>query len=98
MPSRSARDPVGSPDLFDRLAEVCVDLRVLELDDLYPCSFDDAPFVRVEVCHANGVKVVHNEGGDSGPVRLWAFAALIEVAMRQAFDTEDRKGHTRGKR
>ena len=56
MPSRSARDPSVPGYLFDRLAEVCVDLRVLELGDLYPCSFDDAPFVRVEVRHANGVR------------------------------------------
>jgi hypothetical protein len=76
--------------LFDRLAEVCVELRVLELDDVYPSDFDDAPSVAVSVRHAGGVKVVRNEGGDSGPVRLWAFAALIEVAMRQAFEVEDR--------
>jgi hypothetical protein len=97
-------EPLGAragrfPDyLFARLAEVCAELRVLELDDRYPCNFDDAPYVRVEVRHAGGVKVVHNEGGDSGPVRLWAFAAIIEVAMRQAFAIEDRDGRTRGKR
>lgn len=82
--------------LFARLAEVCVDLRVLELDDLYPGCFDDAPYARVEVRHAGGVKVVHNENGDLGPVRLWAIAALIEVAMRQAFETEDRQAGGRG--
>jgi hypothetical protein len=77
--------------LFDRLAEVCCELRVLELDDLYPCSFDDAPHVIVTVRHSSGVKVVHNEGGNSGPVRLWAFAALVEVAMRQVFEIEARR-------
>ncbi len=76
--------------LFARLAEVCVDLRVMELDDLYPGHFEDAPYVRVEVRLAGGVKVVQNDDGDLGPVRLWAFAKLIEVAMRQVFKTEDR--------
>jgi hypothetical protein len=76
--------------LFARLAEVCVELRVLELDDVYRCGFEDAPSVAVAVRHAGGVKVVRNDGGDSGPVRLWAFAALIEVVMRQAFEIEER--------
>ncbi|VTT99808.1 Uncharacterized protein OS=Fervidicella metallireducens AeB GN=Q428_07340 PE=4 SV=1 [Gemmataceae bacterium] len=82
--------------LFARLAEVCVDLRVGELDDRYEFGIDDAPYVRVEVRHAGGLKVVHSDGGDAGPVRLWAFAALIEVAMRQAFDSEDRQAGGRG--
>ena len=77
--------------LFARLAEVCRALDILALDDLYPCNFDDAPYVRVTVRHAGGTKVVHNEGGDSGPVRLWAFAILIEHAMRAAFTIEDRQ-------
>ncbi len=96
--SRSGRFPHY---LFDRLAEVCFDLRILELDDRYQCSFDDAPYVRVEVLYVGGAKVVHNEGGDGGPVRLWAFAALIEVAMRQAFAVEERDSRLpqkRGKR
>ena len=99
---RSYAEPPGTRSgrfpgyLFARLAEVCVELRVLELDDLYPGHFDDAPRVRVEVRHAGGVKVVRNEDGDSGPVRLWAFAALVEVAMRQAFETEDRQAGGRG--
>jgi hypothetical protein len=92
---RSGRFPVY---LFERLAEVCIDLRVLELDDVYPCDFDDAPYVHVTVRYASGVKTTHNEGGDSGPVRLWAFAALIEVAMRQAFVIEDRDSRQRKKR
>lgn len=101
---RSHAEPAGERSgqfpgyLFARLAEVCVDLRVLELDDHYPGHFDDAPFVRVEVRHSGGVKVVHNESGDLGPVRLWAFAKLIEVAMRQAFETEDRPAGGRGTR
>jgi len=74
--------------LFDRLAEVCRELRVLELDDVYPCHFEDAGFVIVTVRHTGGVKVVRNDGGDSGPVRLWAFAAVVEVAMRQVFEFE----------
>ncbi len=100
----SYADPAGERSgrfpgyLFARLAEVCVELRVPELDDRYPGDFDDAPHVRVEVRHAGGVKVVHNETGDLGPVRLWAFAALIEVAMRQAFDTEGRRAGMRGRR
>lgn len=76
--------------LFARLAEVCVELRVPELDDRYEFGIDDAPSVRVEVRHAGGLKVIHSDGGDAGPVRLWAFAALVEVAMRQAFQFEDR--------
>jgi hypothetical protein len=101
---RSHVEPLGArsgrfPDhLFARLAEVCLELRVLELDDFYPCSLDDAPSLQVEVRHARGTKVVHNESSDYGPVRLWAFAALIEVAMRQAFAIEDRGGRTRSKR
>lgn len=77
--------------LFDRLAELCLELRVLELDDVYPSDIDDAATVAVTVRHAGGAKVVRNEGGDKGPVRLWAFAALIEVAMRQVFEIEDGK-------
>ena len=77
--------------LFQRLAELCIDLQVLELDAHYPCDFEDAPSVVVTVRHTGGVNVIRNDGGDSGPVRLWAFAKLIEVAMRQAFETEDRK-------
>ncbi len=76
--------------LFDRLAETSVELRIAELDDVYPCDFDDAPFVIITIRHTGGEKVVRNEGGDSGPVRIWAFAALIEVAMRQVFGIEDR--------
>lgn len=64
--------------LFDRLAEACIELRVLELDDVYPCHFEDAPSVTITVRHTFGVKVVRNEGGDSGPVRLWAFAASLK--------------------
>jgi hypothetical protein len=93
--ARSGRFPVH---LFARLAEVCVELRVLELDDLYEAGIEDAPDVRIEVRHVGGVKVVYNDGGDSGPVRLWAFAALIEVAMRQAFEIEDRGGRKPGRR
>jgi hypothetical protein len=79
------------PDyLFARLAEVCLELRILELEDRYEFGIDHAPFVRVEVSHSDGLKVIHNDGGDLGPVRLWAFAAIIEVAMRQVFEIEDR--------
>jgi hypothetical protein len=101
---RSHADPPGTRSgrfpgfLFARLAEVCVELRVPELDDRYEFGIDDAPYVRVEVRHAGGLKVVHTDGGDSGPVRLWAFAALVEVAMRQAFASEDRGGVRGGKR
>ncbi|HEX4606815.1 MAG TPA: DUF6438 domain-containing protein [Urbifossiella sp.] len=75
--------------LFDLLAEACVELRVADLDDVYPSDFDDGASTAVTVRHAGGVKVVRNEGG-RGPVRLWAFAALVEVAMREAFEVEDR--------
>lgn len=97
-------EPLGErvgrfPDyLFDRLAEVCIDLRVLELDDVYPCDLDDAPATIVSVRHVGGVKTVRNEGGDFGPVRLWAFASLIEVAMHQTFADEDRDARVRGKK
>lgn len=76
--------------LFTRLAEVCVDLRMTDLDDRYEFGIEDAPYVRVEVRHLTGLKVVHSDGGDLGPARLWAFAALIEFAMWQAFEVEDR--------
>jgi hypothetical protein len=84
-------------NLFDRLAAMCVELRVLELDDVYPCDFDDAPSVTITVRHAGGVKVVRNDGGDSGPMRLWAFAALVEVVMRQTFEVEDRRDQKAGR-
>ncbi len=77
--------------LFNRLAEVCLDLKVLELEDDYPSTMDDAPLTLVTVRHSAGKKTIRNENGDLGPVRLWAFAALIEVAMRQAFELEDRR-------
>ncbi len=76
--------------LFDRLAEVCLELRVPDLDDVYPGDFDDAASVVVTVRHAGGVKVVRSEAGNAGPVRLWAFAALVEAVMREAFAIEDR--------
>ncbi len=79
------------PDyLFDRLAEVCVELRVLELDDVYPCVFDDASLLLVTVRHAGGTKTVRDEGSGATPVRRWAFAALVEVVIREAFAIEDR--------
>lgn len=77
--------------LFSRLAEVCVELRVPELDDHYPCDFDDAATAVVTVRHAGGVKTVRNDNGGLGPVRHWAFAVLVEVVMREAFFIEDRK-------
>ena len=45
--------------------------------------------------HNAGVKVIRNDGGDMGPVRLWAFAALVEVAMIQVLEIESGR---RGKR
>lgn len=76
--------------LFERLAEVCRDLNVLALDDVYPTEFDDGASTHITVRHAAGTKVVANESG-YGPVRLWAFAILIEHAMREAFQIEDRR-------
>lgn len=99
---RSHVDPLGTrighfPGyLFDRMAEVCLDLRVPDLDDVYPSDFDDAASTMVTVRHVGGVKVVRSEGGDANPVRLWAFAAIIEVVMRQAFEVEARA--SRGRR
>lgn len=84
--------------LFDRLAAVCIELRVLELDDVYPSRFDDAAAVGITVRHSGGVKSVRSEDGDSVSVRLWAFAALVEVAMREAFFIEDRESRSAGKR
>lgn len=94
---RSDVEPLGARAgafpgyLFARLAEACVDLRVPELDARYESDFEDAPSVCVEVRHAGGLHVVRNDGGDSGPARLWAFAALVEVAMRQTFEIEARQ-------
>lgn len=93
--TRSGRVPAY---LFDRLAAVCVELRVLELDDVYPSHFDDAPSVAITVRHCRGTKSVRSEGGDSASVRLWAFAALVEVVMREAFFIEDRDSRSTGKR
>ena len=90
--SRSGRFP---GHLFDRLAEVCVELRVLELDDLYPSHFEDVPLVIVTVRHKTGEKVFRDEGHRPVPVRLWAFAELIEVVMREAFYIEDRQTRSR---
>lgn len=90
-------DPLGKRSggfpgfLFNRLAEVCLDLKVLELEDEYPATMDDAPMTLVIVRHKTGDKTIRNGNGDLGPVRLWAFAALIEVAMQQAFEIEDRR-------
>ncbi len=81
--------------LFDRLAEVCCELRILELDDVYPSDNDDAPLTAVKIRHADGVKVVRSDGGNMCPVRLWAFAIIVEHAMREAFAIDDRK---KGKR
>lgn len=91
----SFAEPVGTRSgrfpscLFERLAEVCRDLNVLALDDRYPTHFDDASMTIVTIRHAGGTKTIVNEAG-YGPVRLWAFAILIEHAMRQAFATEER--------
>ncbi len=74
--------------LFGRLAEVCVELRVLELDDVYPTDFEDTSSTAVTVRHAGGTKVVRDDGGTASPARLWAFAQLIEVVMRQVFAAE----------
>lgn len=81
--------------LFERLAEVCCELRILELDDVYPSDMEDAPLTAVKIRHTDGVKVVRSDGGNTGPVRLWAFAVIVEHAMREAFAIDDRK---KGKR
>lgn len=78
--------------LFARLAEVCADLDILSLADTYPAVCDGVGVMLLTVRHAGGVKVVRNEIGDTCPPRLWAFAIVIEHAMRQAFRTEDRRG------
>jgi hypothetical protein len=101
---RSYVEPVGPRAgrvpayLFDRLAAVCIELRVPELDDVYPSDFDDAASVAVTVRHSGGVKSVRSEGGDAASVRLWAFAALVEVVMREAFFIEDRDSRSVGRR
>ncbi|MBX9623096.1 MAG: hypothetical protein K2X82_04705 [Gemmataceae bacterium] len=76
--------------LFDRLAEVCDDLGVLALDDVYPSDFDDTPSTTVTIRHAGGVKVVRDDGGGLAPARLWGFA-VVEHAMREAFELDDRR-------
>jgi hypothetical protein len=101
---RSYAEPGGTRSgpmpayLFDRLAAVCIELRVLELDDVYPSRFDDAASVGVTVRHSGGVKSVRSEDGDSASVRLWAFAALVEVVMRETFLIEDRDARRGGKK
>lgn len=97
---RSHVEPVGTRTgrfpgyLFARLAEVCRDLNVLALNDLYPSNLDDAAFVRVVVRHTSGAKIIHDEGGSGAPARLWAFAILIEHAMREAFEIESRRNRS----
>ncbi len=76
--------------LFARLAEVCIDLRILELEDNYPTDFDDGAFTRITIRHAGGLKIVHDEGGGLAPARFWAFRVVVEVAMREAFEIENR--------
>ncbi|MGL6075715.1 MAG: DUF6438 domain-containing protein [Fimbriiglobus sp.] len=76
--------------LFDRLAELCLDLRVMELEDFYPTDFDDTAYTILAVKFAGGVKTVRDEGASASPVRLWAFAQLMEHCMREAFAIEDR--------
>ncbi len=79
------------PAWFDRLAELCIELCILDLDDRYPTDFEDTPSTVVIVRHAGGVKAVHDDGGTASPVRLWAFAVAIESLMRSAFEVEDRQ-------
>lgn len=90
-------EPLGKksgkfPDyLFARLSQLCFDLKMLELDDVYPSDFDDMPHTTLTIRHADGVKVIRNEAGDICPPRLWGFAIIIEYAMQQAFRTETPK-------
>ena len=84
---RSGRFPEW---LFARVTEVCAALGVLSLDDVYPTDFDDTQSVTVRVRHAGGVKTVRCEGSDGLVPRLWAFAVVVEHAMREAFAIEDR--------
>jgi hypothetical protein len=67
--------------LFDRLAETCIELRVVDLDDVYPSDFDFSASTIVAIRHGGGTKTVRSENG-YGPTRLWAFAKLIEAVMR----------------
>lgn len=76
---------------LDRLAAVCIELRVLELDDHYPSDLEDAPGTVVSIRYKGGVKLIRHDGGWSMPPRLWAFAELIEVVMRDAFAVEDQR-------
>jgi hypothetical protein len=82
--------------LFARLAELCIDLRILELEDNYPSDFDDGAFTRITIRHGGGLKIVLDEivldeGGGLAPARFWAFRVIVEVAMREAFEIEDRQ-------
>lgn len=70
--------------LFDRLAAVCLELLVLELEDNYHSDFDDVSSLDVWVKHTGGHKKISCDGGDVLPTRLWAMAELIEVTMREA--------------
>ena len=89
-------DPLGHREgpfpewLFDRVAAVCDALGVLSLADAYPSNFEDGSTTVVRVRHAGGVKVIRCEAGDGSVPRLWAFAVVVEYAMREAFAIEDR--------
>lgn len=77
--------------LFDRLAEVCTELRVLELDNHYSTDFEDTASTILTVRYSGGAKTIQDEGGGLMPVRLWAFTTLVQVSMEQVFAVEELK-------
>jgi hypothetical protein len=83
---RSGRFPEW---LFARLENICSELKILDLDDLYEAHFDDLPIMLLKIQHAGGIKLIRNMAGDICPPSLWGFAILIEHAMRQAFECEE---------
>jgi hypothetical protein len=90
---RSGRFPAY---LFNRLAEVCCDIGIPELEGPYPSDIEDGAYTIITLRHAGGLKEVRDEGGGRMPARMWAFAVVVEHAMREAFEIEDRGAPRRG--
>ena len=82
--------------LFKKISEICIDLDILSLDDVYPSDLEDTPQTRYTIRYSNQIKTIVDEGDGKAPTRLWAFGVLIENVVRTAFSIEDRKRLTRG--
>jgi hypothetical protein len=79
-------------DLFDRLAKMCVESKMLEWDDVYPSDFDDSPSTTVSVRYGEQVKAIRYEGGSASPLKLREIAQSIEVVMRHVLEREQGRG------